>query len=191
MSERQCFYIHHDTRQFVDILRDDEAGELFKALFAYSIDGTTRTFDDRAVTMAFLALRKVIDDGRARYESKCAKNRENAMKRYVVDGGKDSPGTPGTGTPTDGAFIEPTPAQVDDYISELARQGKRGYDFTGTEFVDHYQANGWKVGKNTMKDWKAACRSWAAKRASGDSKNPHTGMILNDSVDKFKNEKSW
>lgn len=28
-------------------------------------------------------------------------------------------------------------------------------------FVDHYTSNGWKVGRNTMKDWKAAARGWA------------------------------
>ena len=27
-------------------------------------------------------------------------------------------------------------------------------------FIDYYTANGWKVGKNTMKDWKAAVRTW-------------------------------
>lgn len=27
-------------------------------------------------------------------------------------------------------------------------------------FIDYYTANGWKVGKNPMKDWKAAVRSW-------------------------------
>ncbi len=27
-------------------------------------------------------------------------------------------------------------------------------------FLDHYQSNGWKVGKNSMKDWKAAVRNW-------------------------------
>ena len=27
-------------------------------------------------------------------------------------------------------------------------------------FVDYYTANGWKVGRNTMKDWKAASRNW-------------------------------
>ena len=27
-------------------------------------------------------------------------------------------------------------------------------------FVDYYTANGWKVGKNPMKDWRAAVRTW-------------------------------
>lgn len=28
------------------------------------------------------------------------------------------------------------------------------------KFIDHYTANGWRVGKNPMKDWKAAVRTW-------------------------------
>lgn len=27
-------------------------------------------------------------------------------------------------------------------------------------FFDHYESNGWKVGKQTMKDWQAAVRTW-------------------------------
>ena len=27
-------------------------------------------------------------------------------------------------------------------------------------FVDYYESNGWKVGKNPMKDWRAAVRTW-------------------------------
>jgi len=28
-------------------------------------------------------------------------------------------------------------------------------------FMDYYEANGWKAGKNPMKDWKAAMRNWS------------------------------
>ena len=28
-------------------------------------------------------------------------------------------------------------------------------------FFDYYEANGWRIGKNPMKDWKAAFRAWA------------------------------
>ena len=27
-------------------------------------------------------------------------------------------------------------------------------------FIDYYTSNGWKVGRNPMKDWKAAVRTW-------------------------------
>jgi len=30
-------------------------------------------------------------------------------------------------------------------------------------FIDHYMSNGWMVGKNKMKDWKAAVRTWEGR----------------------------
>lgn len=38
---------------------------------------------------------------------------------------------------------------------------KRGSDSSEAEkFYDHYESNGWKVGKNSMKDWEATIRNW-------------------------------
>ena len=31
------------------------------------------------------------------------------------------------------------------------------------QFVDYYTSNGWMVGSNPMKDWKAAVRNWSRK----------------------------
>ena len=59
-------------------------------------------------------------------------------------------------------FRKPTAAEVDAYIAE------RGYGgFTGQQFVDHYEANGWMVGRNRMRDWRAAVRTWQSKRSRG------------------------
>jgi hypothetical protein len=33
-------------------------------------------------------------------------------------------------------------------------------------FRDHYEANGWMVGKSKMKDWKAAARNWSRREKS-------------------------
>ena len=41
-----------------------------------------------------------------------------------------------------------------EYINE------KGYNIRASKFVDYYTSNGWKVGKNPMKDWKAAVRTW-------------------------------
>ena len=52
-------------------------------------------------------------------------------------------------------FKAPTIEQAKEYFAE------RGYIESEAErFVDHFTANGWKVGKSPMKDWKAAARNW-------------------------------
>lgn len=52
-------------------------------------------------------------------------------------------------------FSPPTIDDVKNYCSE------HGYAVDPQRFVDYYTANGWKVGKNPMKDWQATVRSWA------------------------------
>lgn len=34
-------------------------------------------------------------------------------------------------------------------------------ELNAQSFIDYYDSNGWKVGKNNMKDWKATARRWA------------------------------
>ncbi len=67
-------------------------------------------------------------------------------------------GTKADKPPTRPRFIPPSVKEVRAYCLEqgyLAIEPQR--------FVDYYTANGWKVGKNPMKDWKAAVRTWNGK----------------------------
>lgn len=49
----------------------------------------------------------------------------------------------------------PSPENVSEYCRE------KGYTHVDAErFVDFYASKGWMVGKNRMKDWKAAVRNW-------------------------------
>lgn len=41
-------------------------------------------------------------------------------------------------------------------------------------WLDHYTSNGWKVGKNPMKDWKAAIRTWERSDFGTDTKEQPT-----------------
>jgi hypothetical protein len=52
-------------------------------------------------------------------------------------------------------FTPPTIDEVKNYISE------KGYSIDAEHFVAYYESNGWKVGKNKMKDWKAAIITWS------------------------------
>ena len=52
-------------------------------------------------------------------------------------------------------FKAPTIEQAKEYFAD------KGYMESEAErFIDHFTANGWKVGKSPMKDWKAAARNW-------------------------------
>ena len=37
---------------------------------------------------------------------------------------------------------------------------EQGMDDLSEKFVNFYEAKGWQIGKNKMKDWKAAVRTW-------------------------------
>jgi len=54
-------------------------------------------------------------------------------------------------------FTKPTIEEVQAYAKE---NGWTAQEFSAEEFIDFYNSNGWYVGKNPMKDWKAACRNW-------------------------------
>lgn len=51
-------------------------------------------------------------------------------------------------------FVPPTLEEVESYCKE------RNNGVNPRRWYDHYQAVGWKVGRNPMKDWKAAVRKW-------------------------------
>ena len=53
-------------------------------------------------------------------------------------------------------FTPPTRDDVDAY----AKSEMIGSETSVDKFHDYYTANGWKVGRNAMKDWKAAFRNW-------------------------------
>lgn len=55
---------------------------------------------------------------------------------------------------TIGRFAPPTVQEVQEYCIE------RQNTVDPQRFIDHYEANGWMVGKTKMKDWKAAVRNW-------------------------------
>lgn len=54
-------------------------------------------------------------------------------------------------------FTPPTDAEVRQYVTE------KGYHFDPMQFVPFYKSKGWKIGKESMKDWQAACQTWEVR----------------------------
>ena len=70
-------------------------------------------------------------------------------------------------------FVAPTVADVSAYCQE------RKNGISPEQFVDFYTSKNWMIGKNPMKDWKAAVRTWERSRTeqstqSADGRTPIT-----------------
>lgn len=54
-------------------------------------------------------------------------------------------------------FTPPTIQEVSEYCAE------KNYSVDADRFVDFYTSKNWMIGKNKMKDWKAAVRNWNSR----------------------------
>ena len=52
---------------------------------------------------------------------------------------------------------KPTIEEIEAYINEKC------YNVNAEQFFSYYESNGWKVGKNNMKNWKRAVVTWECK----------------------------
>ena len=64
-------------------------------------------------------------------------------------------------------FIKPTLEEIAQYCQE------RGNKVDPQKFLDHYDSNGWRVGKNPMKDWRAAVRTWEGRDYDTPKRSKH------------------
>jgi hypothetical protein len=65
--------------------------------------------------------------------------------------------TPARTKPQKKQFVPPTVEEVRAYCDE------QGIAVDAERFIDYYAANGWKVGNQAMKDWRATVRNWARR----------------------------
>ena len=79
-------------------------------------------------------------------------------------------------------FKPPTVDEVRSYCLE------RGNNVNPETFIDFYSSKGWMVGKNKMKDWKAAVRNWERYR-KGENNNPDRKPIEPKRYPEFPPEK--
>ena len=62
-------------------------------------------------------------------------------------------------------FKKPSFQELSDYC--LSKK----LDLDINHFIDYYESNGWMVGRNKMKDWKASVRNWAKRNYNNGENN--------------------
>lgn len=81
-------------------------------------------------------------------------------------------------------FEKPTLSEIKEYCIE------RNNNVDAQHFYDYYESNGWKVGKNAMKNWQAAVRTWEKNsytNTTKQTKKTNTEQTL-DAIYKVMNE---
>lgn len=179
---REYVCLYHSYLKSVEPLNDAERGRLFTACLTYSMTGAEPYLrgNERFV---WPTIREQIDRDSKKYSDFCKKQQENIRKRWdttVYDGTSGIPddtkhtkekekekenilSSPNVEdsiarTPARKRFTPPTLAEVTAYCRE------RQNAVDPQRFIDYYTARGWKLNKTSMKDWKAAVRTWEGKQ---------------------------
>lgn len=81
-------------------------------------------------------------------------------------------------------FVPPTVSEVREYCES------RNNGVDAQAFVNFYQSKGWMIGKNKMKDWKAAVRTWEQnnRRNGGNGNGRVAGNDAENAKDPYARE---
>lgn len=160
-----------DFAHSTDLLGEAERGRLFTAMLKYAESGAEPELKGNEKFL-WLVAKSEIDRQRENYDRRCKANKAIATKRYHdapestirnetcqdkdKDKDKDKNNISPSIIPPKG--IPPTLEAVREYCKE------RRNSVDPEKFYDFYASKGWMVGKNKMKDWKAAVRTWERSR---------------------------
>jgi len=79
-------------------------------------------------------------------------------------------------------FVPPSILEVQTYMLERGVHVSTNSNDEANKYCDHYASNGWKVGKNKMKCWKAAVRNWLKGNNNGSTKGTGQKLSANERV---------
>jgi hypothetical protein len=176
MTEKKSFVIHIDSLNVLDDLTDEQAGKLFKAIKAYQNNENIEL--ESIIKIAFSPFKNQFSRDLGSYKNRCEQNKINGLKggrpkkqngfqesektELVIqkpkkaDSDSDSDSDSDNKDKKPSRFTPPTHEQVLSYMTENGYP----YNHESEKFIDFYSMKGWMVGKNKMKDWKAAVRNW-------------------------------
>lgn len=163
-------------RSFFEAAEDlppEDFKQAVTAIMRYALDGTADDVKGVAKSILIMA-RPQIDKNNKRYENgtrggrkpndnqtitktepKCISSKPNVNVNDNVNDIKENT----LKSVKEKRFAPPTPEDVREYCRE------KGLNVDADRFVDFYKSKNWYVGKNKMKDWKAAVRNWARSQS--------------------------
>lgn len=88
MGESRAILLFKEHRDIVDACTDEQAGQLFKAIFAFACDGEELDTDDQIMKAFYSVFRNSIIRANDKYEETCRQNAENGRKGGLATAAK-------------------------------------------------------------------------------------------------------
>lgn len=162
--------IYLEIEHMLNFLSQTEKGDFLDLMIAYAKNQEDPVIENKNILNVFNFIRGRLD---AQFEK--ARVKAEIARKNGVGGGRPADKKKPKKTqskPKITQSVRPTLQEVSDYCQE------RKNSVNPQKWMDHYQSNGWKVGKNSMKDWKAAVRKW--ENSSFESKGNLTQFLTPD-----------
>ena len=199
---RDSIILYRSLREATKQLDLETRAKVYDAVMDYAFDGTEP--DETGVVQAmFLMMKPIIDANNQRYENGCKGGRpknQNKTETKPNENQKETKVEPNKDKDKDvdkdveekeniakekvakaPTFKKPTLDEVKAYCQE------RNNGVDAEKWMDHYTANGWKVGKNPMRDWKATVRTWERLEVKKPTENKTSEPIkLMDFIDQME-----
>jgi len=171
-KQRTSLLLHFDSLEILNELSDEEAGQLFKAIKSHH-EGVELSLSP-LVRVAFASFKSQFARDAKKYQETVIRNKNNGLKggRPKTQANPQEPTglieNPSEAKKADSdsksrsksksdskRFVKPTPQEL------VAHFESKGSNRDQAErFFNHYESNGWKVGRNPMKAWKSAVSNW-------------------------------
>jgi hypothetical protein len=129
------FILYVETAQHVELLSDEDAGRLFKAIFAYAKDGTQPTDLPPAAAMAFSFIRAYIDANSEKWAQTREKRSAAGRKGAAVTNGKPAAKS------ANAEFAESESGQQQQPAAKSAVSESASASASGSEFVSRNRAD--------------------------------------------------
>ena len=178
-NDKKSFLLYCDIIHTVEQLTDEQAGDLFKHILRYVNDQDPQS-DSVITKIAFEPIRQALKRDLEKYESIRKRNSDNARMRWdatassgIPNDTKNADSDIVIGIDSDkdikvkkDVFIKPSIVEIKTYMTEI------GMADVSEKWFDYYESNGWLVGKNKMKNWRAAVRTWKSNNLSNNTTTP-------------------
>ena len=184
-KDKKSFLLYCDQQGVFNKLPDEIAGKLIKHIFAY-VNDENPPCDDLLLSIAFEPIKTQLKRDLRKYEVYIEKQKENGAKggrpkkeeetqitQPFFQEPKKADNVTATATVTEkdikvkrDVFIKPSIEEIKTYMIEI------GMTDVSEKWFDYYESNGWLVGKNKMKNWKAAIRTWKNNNLSNNTTTP-------------------